>query len=521
MLASNKMSTLFPLPSLPPSRSCPDRFPGITYESKVALIDALKNNHEQRHGYTNDRGFHNHTSHQLLAVFAMGAPPSLYDTILRVQAERTLPAIKTSAVTIDKDNFYSYLGDISYYDGYLRYFYDVVLNDGAASALDQYVFSREANFQNDGSAQSPRQMLNRLFGRLYHPMIYVGCGLEFGIPGLVAEGLAQISTHPPDAPRLVSASDFDFQDTFNDNSIATLTHGLSFLAEGRSRRVTNTHAVKGENVGVHAFSVLARIMQDDRFISLALKSDERGRPDSLLDDKQVPASLRELICEYAMDWSVDGRNAEQVQAKIEELSWMATLIYGIGGWGGRSTSPGGNLNADFFLMHQVTSALFLPAFVAYLPPSSIAVFLRTYFLTCLTWWVARGRPALPIREFYSSVTATPALPGPDNVKGGTSTLSPENPTPNAWLSITQTAIMHSDHHLCKVQRALAHFATRYGERPAGHFTQLLDVMDMNLDGIELLDGTLFVRVASLTAERVGWLRDGQEIDFWDFHGFFT
>lgn len=32
-------------------------------------------------------------------------------------------------------------------------------------------------------------MVNRLVARLIHPMIYVGYGLEFNIPGLVAEGV--------------------------------------------------------------------------------------------------------------------------------------------------------------------------------------------------------------------------------------------------------------------------------------------------------------------------------------------
>ena len=31
-------------------------------------------------------------------------------------------------------------------------------------------------------------MLSRFYARIYHPLIYVGYGLEFGLLGMVAEG---------------------------------------------------------------------------------------------------------------------------------------------------------------------------------------------------------------------------------------------------------------------------------------------------------------------------------------------
>ena len=36
-------------------------------------------------------------------------------------------------------------------------------------------------------------MVNRLVARLFHPIIYVGYGLEFNIPGLVAEGELKVA----------------------------------------------------------------------------------------------------------------------------------------------------------------------------------------------------------------------------------------------------------------------------------------------------------------------------------------
>lgn len=51
-----------------------------------------------------------HTSHQLLAVYAMGAPASLMNPILRLHDVRTEPA-RPSPGDIRDDNFYDHLGD--------------------------------------------------------------------------------------------------------------------------------------------------------------------------------------------------------------------------------------------------------------------------------------------------------------------------------------------------------------------------------------------------------------------------
>ena len=39
-----------------------------------------------------------------------------------------------------------------------------------------------------GKGTAP-EMINRLLDGILHPLIYVGCGVEFNIPGVVAEGL--------------------------------------------------------------------------------------------------------------------------------------------------------------------------------------------------------------------------------------------------------------------------------------------------------------------------------------------
>lgn len=165
-------------------------------------------------------------------------------------------------------------------------------------------------------------------------------------------------------------------------------------------------------------------------------------------------------------------------------------------------------------MHLVTSTIFLPSVVAYLSPRSAALLLQTYFSLSLSWYLAQGRPALHIRDFYKATTAKPAPPGEPHTTPAKDTLTPDDISPNPWLPIVQTTIVHPGEHLCKIQRALMHNATIYGTRTAGDFAGL------ELDGAEVLDGTLFIRVAGLTADRIGWMKEAQEPGYWDRSGFY-
>ena len=157
-------------------------------------------------------------------------------------------------------------------------------------------------------------------------------------------------------------------------------------------------------------------------------------------------------------------------------------------------------------MHLVTSSLFLPSYVPYLSAASQTIFLQSYMTAVLTWWISRGRRALDIESFYSTTTATPTLPS------STTTPPPwalSQDSDNPWFAIMQHAIFHPDDHLCKIQRAFARYAEAYGDWGKGHFA------DTKLKGAELLDGTLFVRAAGLTAQRTSRASDEGKSFVWD------
>ena len=151
-------------------------------------------------------------------------------------------------------------------------------------------------------------------------------------------------------------------------------------------------------------------------------------------------------------------------------------------------------------MHFATSAIFLPSIVAYLRPDSQVALLRAYLNVTICYWVSRGRPSLPIESFFAVTDACPVppsnLPEPNQ-----KLLDKPHLVQNPWPSLIESCIAHPGEHLIKLQRSLAHFGALYGGRPKGYFPN-------HLRGAELLDGTLFVRIAGLSAKRMGWVREG-------------
>ncbi|GLB42754.1 putative protein of unknown function (DUF4243) [Lyophyllum shimeji] len=487
---------LFPVPSSPASPLIPRPWPGISPESTAALREVLQDNHTRWHIFFNDIGS-NHSSHRAIANWALGAS----DDVIKAGYEYDCAHQRTALdapEAITARNFKDHLEDGQYYRGYLAFFTGVIRQHGVAAVVEQYVFSKEANIDSDPAATMQPHFLSRFLGSLVHPMIHVGYGLEFGLPGMVAEGLAEAAVHA--GPTSACIPD-DF-----------LNYRLEEAEKRTKDGATDCVKLKREaGDGAHVFTVLARILNDPALGTL----QKFGNGGSVMYASTMKEHGAALI-QHMADWRVDATDPRDVQRKIEELSWMNTLIYGVGGW-----SKAKPFNADFFHMHLVTSSIFLASYAAYLTPSSQAQLLRGYLLGSLTWWVSRGRPNLDIKGFYEATSPHPTSvgPPPSPSKGA---LLPSDPdkaaTPNAWLPIVENAVVHPDDHVPKIQRALSHYSALYGSREAGQ----PDFNATELPGADKLDGSLFIRVAGLTASRMGRVREGEEPGpkGWDRSGFY-
>ncbi|KAG7090652.1 hypothetical protein E1B28_009753 [Marasmius oreades] len=469
----SSISQLFPNPS--PSRfpGVPSVLPGITPESTETLRGLLQDDYLKHHVFMNDRNFHNHIAHHVLAAWALGADEEVIQAIYD-QDRKSQKAAFESPEPITRGNYNEHLGDGSFYNAYLKYFSEVLQQTDVNAVLEEHVFSSDFNFGTKNKAGKNPEMLARFVGGLFHPMIQTGYGFEFNIPGVVAEGLAQAAVHGVGDTVIIPASLFS-------ESLDARFHKLEI--NGGDKRETKP---------LHAFTVLARLMKDQ-------KINNGGVLDLLEAYKLVMENCGETILKYTTEWArFDPADPKVVEVKLEELQWTNVLVYFMSGLkGGRK-----DFKADFFTMHLVTSSLFLPSLLAALSPPSKHLLIRTYFSVSLAWWIARGKPSVDVTSFFA---------GPVPVNGTVNESESKSGKSNPWFGTIQHAVPHPDEHLVKCQRSLAHYASLYGSRKKGE----PDFSETELPGADKMDGTLFLRAALLTTERVKRGQKDGALWYWD------
>ena len=157
-------------------------------------------------------------------------------------------------------------------------------------------------------------------------------------------------------------------------------------------------------------------------------------------------------------------------------------------------------------MHFITATTFLTSLIPLLSPCSQVVLLRSSFGMMLLWWIALGRPKLHVSEFFQESISYPP------------TATPSTNT-NPWLGVIQQALVHPDDHLPKLVRSLLHFADLYGSTSPGTFK------NTGLEGVENIDGTLFLKAVLLTLKRLDKFENpgGELPEYlvygWDFKSF--
>ncbi|KAI0247414.1 hypothetical protein BJV78DRAFT_1364185 [Lactifluus subvellereus] len=251
------------------------------------------------------------------------------------------------------------------------------------------------------------------------------------------------------------------------------------------------------------FAFLRRIHEHQKLAPSALGG-------SSMDDRYTAVlanagdTLVALVSGWADQWMEGTRSDADVEKRpegmVEEVAWQCHLL---------SFEPYIVLIPSS--AHLVTSAIFLltlvlPSEDLLYPPAPLArrlTLLKAYLAMCVGWYISRGNDPVPIKEFYSSthdrLTAPPAKPAPPSASR-----KPLSAPGGPWERTIANAIAHPDEHIAKAVRSFAAFSTRWGGRPVGYFS---GGGEDGLEGREVLDGTLFVRAASLTLDRLGWAHE--------------
>ncbi|KAF8261336.1 hypothetical protein EI94DRAFT_1810435 [Lactarius quietus] len=417
-------------------------FPWTTHESTHAVLEVLRHDFKRHSPFLNHFKFHNHSSHHVLAVYALGASPEF---IRDVYYKKHMPKLLPTSVSpghITEENFVEYLNDEKYYDAYLAFFTANLQSHSSTEALERFVFSPAYNFRSDSAADErdskenvQQQMLNRLLAGLLHPFIHLANGLKFGILGQIAEGLAQAAVHGTDQTELIPPSYFTKSET--DTTSADLSDATRHLE------------ISGSSTSQFAstFAFHRRILDDPAF-TVELPSSAVHHYEAVV--KSAGSAIHDLIQGCTEEWlaGVGARADAEVRLKgmVEEVLWGNVIWYVIGGWASRGTEERG-FNADFFVAHLVTSAAFLPKIVLKDESSSAPcdssttglsfasrlLLLQTYLSVSTTMYIMRGRHTLPIAEFYAATDAqVSAAPG------------------SAWARVIQSAIQFPDEHGPKI-----------------------------------------------------------------------
>lgn len=162
------------LPQLP-SKNISLAIPGISKESRDTAAELLEQSHIKYHCFFNEKGFHTHLAHGVLAAYSFGARPDRLREIYEYHATSQLPIGSVEKVFTQSD-WKSELGDRKYYASYLEFFQNEVKLLGRVAAFGRYALDPD--------------MIARSFSGAFHPLIHMGYGFDFEVDGVFAQGLA-------------------------------------------------------------------------------------------------------------------------------------------------------------------------------------------------------------------------------------------------------------------------------------------------------------------------------------------
>jgi len=214
VISAEQINRLFHDPAPPPSAICPQRFPGSDPESTDTLNRSLAHNHLSWHIFFNFKRFQKFVrkSHKysLLTCCTVMQPTTCYAsgpwepaavswaTFMLVtmnssgqhsnhlSPSRAKTTVSTS-VKKSKKLFVPFdlgLQECRFYSAFLAFFKSELLEKGLSECLEEYVLSLAANYHD----HKQPGMLSRLMTVIFHALIHVGYGAEFGLLGLSAEG---------------------------------------------------------------------------------------------------------------------------------------------------------------------------------------------------------------------------------------------------------------------------------------------------------------------------------------------
>ncbi|KAI1438843.1 HypA protein [Xylaria sp. CBS 124048] len=162
-----------------------------TEEAAQKLTQLLQSDLEKHHCFFNNKGFHNHISHHLLALYGIGGSAEQLQKGYDDNDHYQRTSVKTHPAEIEElkdfEKAKTKLGNELYYTDFLVFYQNEIDRLGWQAVLQEYLFKGD---------ERSEDLLSRLFESIFHPMIQLMYGVEWEQPAIIAMGLAQASVHP-------------------------------------------------------------------------------------------------------------------------------------------------------------------------------------------------------------------------------------------------------------------------------------------------------------------------------------
>ncbi|CAK3875106.1 Hypothetical predicted protein [Lecanosticta acicola] len=405
----------------------PDRTPGYAHAEGLTEASARKTselltvNHDLYHNRWN-AGLHNHIAHHLLALWSLGASPEEIQEMWEYNEPYQAPIHKGHPVNdldlSDPALFEECLGKDRHYVDFLVFFRGEVEKKGIPGTVREYVLKGD---------KRANDILARMFSDLVHPMIHLGCGIEWDQPSIVAEALAAACIHTNWPAELILAPE-------------------EYLKE---------HEVRESPM----LDILDQLRQDPA-MSSAVKSTD---PFNKIADGLMKRVSGQQFAPYLAQFQVKP-TAEDIHNKLSENMHAGAYYMAA------AQLPGKHEQMDFVLLHNVTLAGYYPAIIAQ------------------DWITNEEKARLVEAKARVDIAMYPGVGCPTLYPERITNYQPDHPK-DGWPELFRRAIVYRDEgHAVKLTRAL--FALEKHFVDVGSATlpiskaDFMKIAHMSMDSIE-------------------------------------
>ncbi|KAF2137187.1 uncharacterized protein K452DRAFT_278799 [Aplosporella prunicola CBS 121167] len=420
-------------------------------DSAEKTSQLLQEDLEIHHCFFNYKGFHNHIPHQLLTIYALGGDPRQIEKAYEANKVYQRPPVIVNDKAVpdmhDPEHFKQHLGDENYYHAYLVFFQQQIQQRGWKDVVQEFIFRGD---------KRANDMLVRLFAGVYHPIIYLGFGIEFSQPAIIAEGLAHTAIHEDSLKKFFLGAE----------EVARQKSGKSSFDQNQDASL------------LELFNDVRKI--EKLSVSYTNKWDNGIIPEDVLSwagDELVQIAGRYAASEDGLEYK-----------KGEMMNLSAYFV-------AAAQRPPYIPKLDFFCVHSITTAIFFTSFLnaSFISPSDRVRLLEWKARLDLAVYASRCAPELLLSEVQNY---TPKMPS------------------DGWPEIISRSLaIQDDGHSTKLIRALAHSAIvcKGLERRDGIDREALKKLP-------IVDETMWLSVAHLSIDSMEaggprWV--GNSADGWD------